>query len=103
MTRVRKTVAAIGTTVLLAVPMAGVSSSAEAAAGPHAFKNCTALNKQFHHGVGRPGAKDKTSGDPVTNFKKSRPLYLANNGPRSRRTGEYDLDRDNDGIACEAH
>ena len=93
MNRVRKTVAAIGTTMLLAVPMAGVTSSAEAAARPHAFKNCTALNKQFHHGVGRPGATDETSGDPVTNFKRSKAWYKKNTKS----------DRDKDGIACEKH
>ena len=43
------------------------------------------------YGVGKPGAHDKTSGTPVTNFKKSKALYKANSGS----------DRDGDGIACE--
>jgi hypothetical protein len=55
------------------------------------FANCTALNKVYHHGVGRPNARDHTSGTPVTNFKRSKPLYRANRG----------MDRDGDGIACE--
>jgi hypothetical protein len=57
------------------------------------FRNCTALNRVYPHGVGRPNAVDKTrNGSPkVRNFKKSRPLYRAN---RSK-------DRDDDGIACE--
>ena len=55
----------------------------------------------YPHGVGKPGATDDTSGDPVTNFYRSTKLYNMNNGPRNQATGEYDLDRDNDGIACE--
>jgi hypothetical protein len=41
--------------------------------------------------VGKWGARDRTRGVPVTNFKRSNRLYLLN-----RR-----LDRDKDGIACE--
>ena len=93
MNRVQKKLAAIGTAVLLAAPMVAMSSSAAAAAGPHAFKNCTALNKTFHHGVGRPGARDKTSGTRVTNFTRSKAWY--NKNTKS--------DRDKDGIACEKH
>jgi hypothetical protein len=47
---------------------------------------------RFPHGVGRFGAHDHTSsGDPVTDFRRSNRMYLANRG----------LDRDKDGIACE--
>ncbi len=55
------------------------------------YKNCTALNKDYAHGVGRKGARDKTSGTPVTSFKVSNSLYAANRHS----------DRDGDGIACE--
>jgi hypothetical protein len=55
------------------------------------YKNCTALNKDYPHGVGRKGARDKTSGTPVTNFKVSNSLYAANRHS----------DRDGDGVACE--
>ena len=56
------------------------------------FRNCTALNRVYPHGVGRYGARDQTkSGDPVTNFRRSNALYRRNRG----------LDRDKDGIACE--
>jgi hypothetical protein len=65
------------------------------------FKSCAALNKVYPHGVGLVGAHDHSSSTKVTNFKRSGPLYRANNGPRNVRTGEYDLDRDNDHIACE--
>lgn len=60
------------------------------------YKNCTALNKVYPHGVGKPGARDKVAGKyrpgrSVENFHRSRPLYRANS----------DKDRDGDGIACE--
>jgi Ni/Co efflux regulator RcnB len=56
------------------------------------YSNCTALNRVYPHGVGRYGARDHTSsGDPVTNFRRSTRLDLQNRG----------LDRDKDGVACE--
>ena len=87
-------------TSLLALPLAITSTSAAAVAAKH-YKNCTALNKDYKHGVGRKGAHDKTSGTPVKTFKVSTKVYKMNNGPRDSSTGEYDLDRDNDGVACE--
>jgi uncharacterized membrane protein len=83
----------------LAASLAAAAPSADAAV-KH-YRNCTALNKVYPHGVGKTGAKDKTTGKRVTNFKVSTTIYNANNGPRNLKTGEYDLDRDNDGIACE--
>lgn len=48
------------------------------------------------------GARDKTStGDRVTNFKVSNRVYARNDGKRPRYAHERDLDRDDDGIACE--
>src|SRR5687768_10910342 len=44
------------------------------------FPNCTALNRHYPHGVGKPGARDHTTRTPVTNFKRSRALYNANTG-----------------------
>lgn len=79
----------------LVVTLAGVSFAgsglAMRAATPGKFKNCTALNKRYPHGVGKVGARDKTSGEPVTNFKRSNRLYQLNKSS----------DRDKDGIACE--
>lgn len=59
------------------------------------YVNCRALNVDYPHGVGRPGAKDRTTNGsaPVTNFQRSSSLYVANTGS----------DRDRDGIACERH
>ena len=64
-------------------------------------KNCAALNKVYPHGVGKKGAKDHTSGKRVTNYKVSNDVYAHNDGGSKRYSGEHDLDRDNDGIACE--
>jgi hypothetical protein len=80
--------------VLLAVPAALPAASPAAptaTASAKTYQNCTALNRAYPHGVGRSGARDKTSGAPVTNFKRSKALYMAN-----RKS-----DRDGDGIACE--
>ena len=67
-------------------------ASAKATTSSSSFRNCTALNRVYRHGVGRYGARDhRPSGDPVTNFKRSNRLYRLNRG----------LDRDKDGIACE--
>lgn len=74
----------------VALAVVGVPPSASATA-PKRYKNCTALNRAYPHGVGRPGARDKTSGTPVTNFAVSKRVYEANRGS----------DRDRDGIACE--
>ena len=67
-----------------------------AGAVPVPWKNCAQVNKRYPHGVGRIGARDKTSGTPVTTFKRSNRLYTIamkyNKG----------LDRDKDGIACES-
>jgi hypothetical protein len=56
------------------------------------FANCTAMHHVYPHGVGKVGAHDRTSGTPVTNFKRNNALYLAN----------QKSDRDGDGVACEA-
>lgn len=79
-------VGGLATASLIAAP-----ASAAPAGPPREFANCTALNKVFPHGVGKPGARDKTSGTPVTNFLRSTPWY--NKNTKS--------DRDKDGIACE--
>jgi hypothetical protein len=55
------------------------------------YANCDAMHRDYPHGVGLPGARDRTSGTPVTNFRVSGPLYRAND----------ESDADKDGIACE--
>jgi hypothetical protein len=82
--------------------LAATPTAATAKVKVKSYKNCTALNRAFPHGVGRSGAHDETStGKPVTDFKVSKRLYRANDGKAPRKAGERDLDRDNDGIACE--
>jgi hypothetical protein len=63
---------------------------------PAPYKNCAAVNSRYPHGIGLPGAHDKTVGvAPVTTFLRSKRLYkLAISYNRG-------LDRDGDGIACE--
>jgi Excalibur calcium-binding domain len=82
----------IAVVVLSAALLAAGTSSALA---PPLYKNCTNLNKRYPHGVGRVGARDKTSETPVTTFRRSTLIY--------RRAMSYNrgLDRDKDGIACE--
>jgi hypothetical protein len=58
---------------------------------PPAYANCDAMHKTFPHGVGKPYAKDHTSGTPVTTYYVSTWIY----------NGNTKLDADKDGIACE--
>ena len=63
------------------------------------FSNCTKMHKVYPHGVGKSSkvrdrnTRGKVVSNPVTNFKVSKAIYLANTKS----------DRDKDGIACEAH
>jgi hypothetical protein len=80
-------------TFITAVVFATATGTVSAASGQAAirYSNCTALHKRYPHGVGKWGARDHTSGTPVTTFKRSNILYRQNSG----------LDRDKDGVACE--
>jgi hypothetical protein len=80
--------------VIAAVILVGAAGGVAQAASDTSsmsYPNCKALNARYAHGVGRFGARDHTSGTPVTNFRRSNRLYRQN---RAR-------DRDGDGIACE--
>ena len=78
-------------TTVIAVSLVGVGP-AEAVS----WRNCDAVHRTYPHGVGKVGARDHTSGTRVTNFKRSNALY------RSAMRVNSGLDRDKDGIACEA-
>jgi hypothetical protein len=78
-----------------AAVMIAFAAGTAGGAMPLLYKNCTNLNKRYPHGLGKLLAKDKTSGDPVTNFKHSTKLYLLAMSYNKR------LDGDKDGIACE--
>ena len=77
--------------VAIAATSLMLAGAGAAEAKAKTFPNCTAMHKSYAHGVGKNGAHDRTSGTPVTNFKRSNELYQAN-----RKS-----DRDGDGIACE--
>jgi hypothetical protein len=76
-----------------AATASGFATTSLSVASAKTYKNCTALNKKYPHGVGKPGASDKVRGStkPVTNFTVSASLYKANKKS----------DRDGDGVACE--
>jgi hypothetical protein len=93
---------AIRRAFVVLVAVVGISSAPSGALATDArpsvqtvahYSNCTAMNRLYRHGVGKPGARDHVSGRarPVTNFYKNLALYNANKG----------RDRDGDGIACE--
>lgn len=84
----------VGATLAVTLIVFG-ALTATAGAIPAPWKNCSPVNKKYPHGIGKVGAHDKTSGTPVTSFKRSNRLYaLAMQNNRG-------LDRDKDGIACE--
>jgi hypothetical protein len=86
---------------LTSIPLASPAVSASSASATFTahkaktYKNCDAMHKDYPHGVGKKGAKDKVRGKtaPVTNFKVSNKLFKANKKS----------DRDGDKIACEHH
>ncbi|GAB3653676.1 hypothetical protein GCM10027596_04420 [Nocardioides korecus] len=95
LTHVTRTVGVAVTGV--AVSLTGVvlvAPSADAATG--IYRNCTAMHTRYAHGLGRADARDHTSGRPVTNFRRDTRAY------KVAMTKNRGLDRDRDGIACEA-
>jgi hypothetical protein len=87
----RSQVVGLALAAMMVLGLGGVGSSSSWSPSARSFRNCTALNRVYPHGVGTRHARDHTSGTPVTNFKRSNRLYWANDG----------LDRDKDRIACE--
>jgi hypothetical protein len=84
--------------VVLIVSVAIVFSAGTAhAAIPRPFQSCGQLNALYRHGVGKVGARDKTTGTPVTNFRRNTYVYLRAVFFNKR------LDLDHDAIACEKH
>ncbi|MGZ6792144.1 MAG: excalibur calcium-binding domain-containing protein [Mycobacteriales bacterium] len=89
--------AAVAPLVTRPKPVATTAPVKAAAPAPVApavtrYASCAALNQDYPHGVGRPGAVDHTSGSaPVTTFTVDDQVYEANTA----------RDRDKDGIACE--
>lgn len=75
--------------------LAFTAVSANAAAPPARWANCTTVNERLPHGVGLANARDRTSGTPVTTFRRDTAMYRTADAANSR------LDGDNDGVACE--
>jgi hypothetical protein len=99
MRRTRLSLAVVTALVFAAPAWAGTppaSQPTSSTAIPAVYKNCTALNKKYPHGVGKAGARDRTkSGAPVTTFKRSTKIYNTAMSHNKR------LDGDKDGVACE--
>ena len=89
-------IAAVTTLVLASI---GIASPAMAAPTPRPYPSCAALSKVYPQGVGLKGAVDQTIGIKVRNFYVAPSAYRLNDG--RVLPSQYDLDRDNDGIACE--
>jgi hypothetical protein len=85
--------AAVATVVSMAI---AAGAGAQASVVPPLWKNCTHVNAKYHHGVGRVGAHDHTSGKPVTTFLRNNRLYAL------AMKYNANLDRDSDHIACES-
>ena len=82
-------------------PAANLTAKTKPAAAKRTTDPAHPSGRPTTNGVGRSGADDSTSGEPVENFYVSTKNHKMNNGPRKHAAGEYGLDRDNDGIACE--
>jgi len=80
----------------IAVAASGLMVTAPSADAGSIYRNCTALHTKWKHGVGKQSAHDHTSGVPVRNFYHSTYWY------RVALRHNSGLDRDKDGIACEA-
>ena len=83
----------------LILPMAAADASVPTAT---TYTSCASMNSgKYPHGVGKSGATDKTSGKKVTNFTVDTKAYKRYSTSTSQGAYYRDLDRDNDGIACE--
>ncbi len=86
-----RVVLAAGTTTRSAVSPSRAVTRVVPLPAPRVYANCAALNRVYPHGVGLPGAVDRTSGTRVTTFTRDAATYRLNTG----------RDRDKDKIACE--
>ncbi|GAA1397426.1 excalibur calcium-binding domain-containing protein [Luteococcus peritonei] len=93
----KKTIARLGIAALLATGAVTPLAATSADAAPVKYKNCTALNKKYPHGVKKASStKDRYVSGGKTRLRASKArvdakLYQAN----------VKLDRDKDGLACE--
>jgi hypothetical protein len=83
--------ARVVTLAIAAFVVGGALVSPASAATPRKFKNCTEMHKVYPGGIARPGARNRGG---VTH---KRPYVNA-----AAFAANHTLDRDRDGIACEA-
>lgn len=86
-----RAVLAAGTTTAAAVSPSRTVVRVAPLPAPRAYRLCTDVNRVYPHGVGLPGARDRTSRTPVTTFTRDAATYRLNTA----------RDGDKDGIACE--
>ncbi|MFE6166997.1 excalibur calcium-binding domain-containing protein [Viridibacillus arvi] len=94
---------AIATTIIFSGTVTIAPSQTDAATG--IYKNCTAFNKHYPKGV----AKSANTKNKVVSRKSKQTTYksmssgtkISSEIYKKAIKNNYDLDRDNDGIACE--
>jgi hypothetical protein len=91
----KKHLLALTASLAVTAPALVFVTQVEASAVPAQWANCTTVNNRLPHGVGRATARDRTSGTPVTTFRRDTRMYDLAMSLNSR------LDGDKDGIACE--
>ena len=100
-----KKIISLATTIILITSGIGTAVPNQADAASGVYKNCTAFNKQYKKGV----AKSANTKNKVISRKTKKVSYKAMSKGTKVSSKIYkkamkvndDLDRDNDGIACE--
>ena len=96
---------AVATVFVAGVAALGPMAAADAlpvATASKTYTSCAKMNAgKYPHGVGKKGAVDKTRGKRVRTFKVDNKAYKRYSTSASKGAYYRDLDRDNDGIACE--
>jgi hypothetical protein len=89
----KRIAALIGATTIAATSLLGVGTADAATKKVKHYKSCSALHKDYPHGIAKRGAVDtpKPGYHRVKNFRTNGAVYTANKG----------LDKDHDKIACE--
>ena len=76
---------------------AGIVSAPPADAAPKTFKNCAAVTKVYAGGIAKKGVKGNTVKGKLRPFAKKAPVF-----DTALYNANKKMDRDKDGIACEA-
>jgi hypothetical protein len=97
----RRTLAVLLIAAASAAPAAVGAAAASAATGaiPYLWQNCQHVNARYPHGPRKRFAHDKTSGIPVTNFRRSTLLFLRTMSYNKWLDGDQGRDRLREGLA----